>query len=139
MTDELPDGVLAPSELEPSDEHVRPLEDDRYLVTAGDGDGRSAAAGDGSASGPSPPEPADPGGRPPALENVDGAYAVVARAETPAAESTFRAGTNDTSEAFEALLRWYVGLLAEDVSPEEAIAVLLANSELEVELDVHVD
>lgn len=136
MTDELPDGVLSPSELEPSDEHVRPLEDDRYLVTSGDGNERSTTADDGSASGPSPPEPTDTGGRPPSLDDVDGAYAVVARAETPAAESTFRAGTNDTSEAFESLLRWYVGLLAGDVSPEEAIAVLLANSGLELDVDV---
>jgi hypothetical protein len=136
MTDELPDGALSPSELEPSDEHIRLLENDRYLVTGGDGEEPSAAADDGSASRRSPPGTTDWTGRRPSLDDVDGAYAVVARAETPAAGDTFRAGTNDTSETFESLLRWYVGLLAGDVSPEEAIAVLLANSGLELDVDV---
>lgn len=132
MTDELPDGVLSPSDLGPDEEAVRPLEDGRRVVltdeashgrpTTDGGTPRTAAsATDGT-------QATDP------LADLDGAYALTAAARAETSEDEHRVETDDVSAAFESLLRWYAEQVSDETRHEDVVAVLLANTDLDVEV-----
>ena len=143
MTEDTPNGVLTPDELEPSDEHVHELDDARRVVHADGGEGI-------------PPD-GDPSSRPPGnhrvherdgragtetapsayadLADLTGAHALVAGARADDAEDAVVADTDDVSEAFESLVYWYVDLVAGEHRPEAALTVLLENTALDVEVE----
>jgi len=128
MTDDTPDGVLAPDELEPDDDRLRRLDDGRVVV-ATDG-----AVGDASetAEGPAPEtddgETATEGAGPP----LEGAYGLEIRARAgDGSVERHRVDTDDVSTAFEGLLEWYTDRVAGEVSTAEALSVLFENTELE--------
>ncbi len=141
MTDDNPEGVLAPTDLEPSDEHIRQLDDGRRVVHADGGDA---------------PRPADDPDQQPAGNEVDGddrhpggetapgahadiaglagAHALAAGARAADTEDTVVADTDDVSEAFESLVCWYAGLVAEEKQPETVVATLLEHTDLDIEV-----
>jgi hypothetical protein len=138
------DDALDPDELDPDEEHVRPLGDGRLLVSTDPDvapDERDADAGAGTTGTRSTDASrAGPGGTTTGAratpDGLDGAYALVARARTGGETGALRVASDDVTEPFEALVRWYAGRVAPDVPPEEAVAVLLANSGLDVDVDV---
>jgi hypothetical protein len=126
-------GVLSPDELTlDDDEHVRQLDDDRYLVSTG-GTASSASGGrarptrsdggqvvtDGS---PSPTE---------ALAKSPAGFGVDLAVKTEAGVSRRRVTSNDIREVFTEMLRWYALQLDSDADPAETLAVLRAASELD--------
>jgi hypothetical protein len=141
-------GALDPDELGPDDEHVHPLGDGRFLVSTDpppesspDPDGASAGA-DASPEGARGADAAratpDETSTRTELSDLPGAYALAIRARTEGTEESLRVASDDVSESFEALVRWYAGRVAPDVPPEEALAVLLADADLDVRLDAAV-
>lgn len=124
---ESPDDVLSPTEVELDGEHVRQLEDGRYVITT---DNMGATQPDSREVRESIREEQESSKSATALTDLDGKYALVASMRTGMSENTFHIDTNDVSEAFESLLRWYARQVAGDRPPEEVIEVLLANSDL---------
>ncbi|QLG49260.1 DUF7500 family protein [Natrinema halophilum] len=141
------DGVLAPDELRLDDDHVDELGENRYLV-------RSEGAGSKRVARPPATEAVD---TPPAgdLPAGDGHTESDHHARTPHAHSSeladasephgvditlktdreiahHRATSHDVREVFVDLLTWYAGQLDDDLSPSEALQVMLAASDLEV-------
>jgi hypothetical protein len=127
MTDERPDGVLSPTDLEPNDEHLRRLGDGRHVVTTDGGGSEPQQVPNDSGHGTQPAAE---------LAELEGEHALVAGARAEGEEDAVVADTDDVSEAFETLLRWYTDVVAEEHSPEEALAVLLANTDLDVDASV---
>jgi hypothetical protein len=121
MTQESTDGVVSVEELGPDEDRVRPLGRNRYVVDTD----RSPPATDGGE------RPTDPRDGP---VDADGAYAVEVRGRFGDDERRTRVATNDVSESFESLVRWYADAVAADAPPEEVLAVLLDNSDLDVDV-----
>lgn len=126
-------GVLSPDELAlDDDEHVRQLDDDRYLVSTG-GPASSASGGrarptrsdggrvaiDGS---PSPTE---------ALAKSSAGFGVDLAVKTEAGVSRRRVTSNDVREVFTEMLRWYALQLDSEGDPAETLTLLRAASELD--------
>ena len=141
MTDDNPTGVLAPDELGPNDEHVRELEDGRRIVHADGGTSstqddttgqRQSGKPEGGHGGQSAAETA-PGSHA-NLGDLAGAHALAAGARADDAEDTIVADTDDVSEAFETLVCWYAGLVAEERQPETVLAVLFEHTDLDLEV-----
>jgi hypothetical protein len=136
MTNDHGDGVLTPADLDFDDEHVRPLGEGRYVV-----DTPQTHEADPTTDGGDPHRDRTavgdrPGGR---LDELEGAYAIVADGRTGTSEGHVRIDTNDVSEAFEALVRWYAGRVADGTSPEAVVQVLLESSDLDVDIEVRRD
>lgn len=112
---------------EPSDEHVRALGENRYVVSLDEEDERPLTGGTADQSRSVRDEPSR------RLDDLDGAYALDLRARHGAEASHHRLETNDVCEAFESLLRWYAGCVAEDTPPETVVATLLANADLDLD------
>jgi hypothetical protein len=110
-----------------SDEQVRPLGEDRYVVSLDDEADSPGADGIDS---PSEGSNADAGRR---LEDLDGAYAFELHARHENGADSRRVETNDVTDAFESLLRWYAGTVAPDTPPETVVETLLANSDLDLD------
>ena len=125
--------VLSPDELAlDDDEHVRPLGDDRFLVSTGGGAPSSSRGGrtrptrsdggqvvtDGS---PSPTE---------ALAKSSAGFGVDLTVKTEAGVSRRRVTSNDIREVFTEMLRWYALQLDSNADPAETLAVLRAASVL---------
>lgn len=150
---EADDGVLDPEDLVLDAEHVDRLDDNRFLVRP-DGDGASggpdrlgaAEAGpqpdaidpsDGSSAHPTPITGADePAGAtaddPAATLAADPAPHGVAMAlKTDGEVATHRGTSHDVREVFADMLAWYANQLDDDLSPTEALEVLLATTDLD--------
>jgi hypothetical protein len=113
------EGVLAPTDLDIDDhDRVRPLDGDRYVVEANGPDDAPAVGADEAPTLP------------------DGAYALAARARAGPATDSLRVDSDDVAASFEALVRWYVGLVAPDESPEAAVATLLRHASLDIEVEI---
>ncbi|MFC7177023.1 DUF7500 family protein [Halosegnis marinus] len=131
-TDDPPEGVLSPDDLDSTDDRLRELDGDRYVVTT-DGDDDDV---DPTDTEPSPPPDADDGSMEQTLPAPDGAYGVVGRGRIDGDEVAVAVESNDVAETFESLVRWYAGAVAPDVPPEEAVAVLLDNADIAVDAEV---
>jgi hypothetical protein len=120
MPDDADDeGVLSPDELSVADDdRVRRIDDDRYVVEADGPDDAPAARPDGTRPLP------------------DGAFALTARGRAGSTTDSLRVDSDDVTASFEALVRWYAGLVAPDESPEAAVATLLSHTSLDVEVTV---
>jgi hypothetical protein len=140
--DDIPDGVLSPDELEPDDDRLRQLDERRYVVSIDgettDGGARpipEASTGD-EREDRSPTNTKPTGEDPatgPALDGLEGAYALAIQARTDGtAAEDCRIDTDDVSVAFEALLRWYAEQVAGDTPHEEALAVLLRHTDIQL-------
>lgn len=126
MSDNDRNDILSPEQLERDDEHMHALEGNRYVVTADEPSGRRSdldGRPDRSAHGG--------GGTAGELAELEGAYAFEVCARFGSDRDDISVETNDVSDAFETLLRWYVDNVAADTPPAEAVAVLLENSDLD--------
>ncbi len=134
------DAVLAPDELQLEDDHVDELGENRYLVRSDDtGSDRSAATEtvDGSPTGEV--HIGDPNDRRARTAHDDHGLADAAdphgvdiTLKTDGEIARHRATSRDVREVFVDLLTWYAGQLDDDMSPSEALRVMLAASDLEV-------
>ncbi len=148
------DSVLAPDELQLTDDRVDALGENRYLVRPErmdrDDSSESAAAAASSvidtdadvdtetatddASRPTRLE-SDPSERARATNGLAAApepHGVDITLKTDGEIAHHYATSNDVREVFVDLLTWYADQLDDDVSPEEALQVMLAASDLEV-------
>lgn len=132
MTEEAPEGILSPSDLGPDDEHVRQLDDGRHVVVTDETGSRPATDG-GTAPVDGPTQSAASEG---SLADLDGAYAMQTVARAGTSEGSHSIETSDVSEAFESLLRWYAEQVSDGTPPADVIAVLLSNTDLDVEARV---
>jgi hypothetical protein len=126
--------VLSPDELAlEDDEHVRPIGDDRFLVTT---DGTASAPTDGGRVRPTrsdggqvvtdgSPSPTE------ALAQSSAGFGVDLAVKTEAGVSRRRVTSNDIREVFTEMLRWYALELDSESDPAETLAVLRAASELD--------
>ena len=147
MTDNNPEGVLTPTDLEPSDEHIRQLDDGRHVVHADGGDpvqsaddtgpqlpGDEAGGHDGHPDAEAVLDGTAPGAHAD-IAGLAGAHALAAGARAADTEDTVVADTDDVSEAFESLVYWYAGLVGEGKQPETVIATLLEHTDLDIEVN----
>lgn len=140
MTDDTPEGVLTPDELELPDDHVTELDEGRYLVRS-DGDARDDGASEAppvdAANDRDPPTAGDRNVEPADLRlDCEEAYAIAAQVKTDRGTGQRTVRSNDVSEVFEEFVRWYAGRVAPDRSPEEVLAVLVQSSDLAVRTTV---
>jgi hypothetical protein len=127
MTDDTPDGVLAPDELEPDDDRTRRLEDGRMVVATEGAVGDTPEADEAPAPETDDGETATEGAEP----ELEGAYGLEIRARAgDGGVERHRVDTDDVSTAFKELLEWYTDRVAGEVSTEQALAVLFENTEL---------
>lgn len=109
-------GVLDPNELDAEDsDRVRSLDDGRYVVEPGDDAGASSQTDPAAGTLP------------------DGTHALTARARAESTTDTLAHDGDDVVVAFEALVRWYAGLVAPDEPAAVATATLLRHSSLAVD------
>jgi hypothetical protein len=159
-TEEPDDGVLSPTQLDPDDEHIERLDDHRYVVTLdatedeAENDGVAGASSSDTGTG----EDHDSGNRedydsgnaddhdpsggavPPGADgdtdrrrpDLDGAYACELHARFETTEDAVHIDSDDVSETFASLLRWYAARAGDDVPPGKVIATLLEHSDLDV-------
>lgn len=128
MSDEHTTQTAASEQQESSDEQVRALGEDRYVVSV-DEEGDPLPTDETPDRQPSAPG-SDPEER---IADLEGAYALDLAARHGSEGGHLRHETNDVTEAFESLLRWYADRVAPDTPPETAVATLLANSDLDVD------
>ncbi len=140
------DGVLAPDELRLEDDRVDELGENRFLVRS-EGSGSKRAANSAALEAADAPLAGD---RPAGGDRVEGGdHARTHRADHALAEAPephgvditlktdgeiahHHATSHDVREVFVDLLTWYAGQLDDDLSPSEALRVMLAASDLEV-------
>ena len=108
-----------------SDDHVQSLGEDRYVISLDDPTPHEDGAG-----GPDSSPDGAPDRR---LDDLNGAYAFELHARHGSEADSLRVETNDVTDAFESLLRWYAGAVAADTPTETVVATLLANSTLELD------
>lgn len=129
MTDNAEDGVLSLDDLELDDDRVRPLDESRFVVTTEQDETEPAKTTERKTTSHHEPQMDR-------LAGLYGAYALEVHARAEATEETLRLETNNVSEAFESLLRWYVERVAPDMKSEDAISMLLSNSTLGLNVSV---
>jgi hypothetical protein len=122
-----PEGVLTPADLERVARQVRELDEDRVVVpTDGDDPGPESGAPSPDSASAERPDGASP--------ESGAAYAVDVTVRTDRGVASESFGSNDLRVVFEAFLRWYAGRIDPDAPPERVVRVLLAASELDVEI-----
>ncbi|WP_436345921.1 DUF7500 family protein [Natronorubrum sp. FCH18a] len=134
------DGVLTPEELQLEDDNVAKLSENRYLVRS-DGAGATAEmpAADAAAvatdadSSPARLEsnPSDQSTDSPLVDAAE-PHGVDITLKTDGEIAHHHATSHDVREVFEDLLTWYASQLDDDLSPSEALEVMLAASDLDV-------
>ena len=127
MTDEHTNDAESDEEHAANDDDIRSLGEDRYVITP-DGPEGSQPGGAGIELPWAGAQGDEAGG----IADLDGAYALALDARFEGVEDDLTVETNDVSAAFEALLRWYAGNVADGTPPEAVVATLLENSELDV-------
>lgn len=137
------DGVLTPEELQLEDDRVDELGDNRYLVRPDDSNAANALA---ASEDPTITTPTDSshltqlesgasGGEREASDRLADAAAphgVDIALKTDGEVAEYRATSHDVREVFVDLLTWYADQLDDDLSPEEALQVMLTASDLDV-------
>ncbi|WP_254762000.1 DUF7500 family protein [Natrinema marinum] len=140
------DGVLVPDDLRLEDDRVDELGENRFLVRSEEsGPNRTAnsAALEAAATPPAGDRPAGDGRgegddharthrADHALADASEPHGVDITLKTDGELAHHRATSNDVREVFVDLLTWYAGQLDDDMSPSEALQVMLAASDLEV-------
>jgi hypothetical protein len=129
MNEDPPDGVLSPTDLEPDDDHVRPIDDHRIIVET---DGGSTVNGGAEDRDDSDAVRSREAGS----DDADHAYAVDITVRTPHEVATFQTASNDVRDPFETMLRWYATRIDPDTPPERVLSVLLSTSGLGVDATV---
>ena len=128
------DGVLTPDELQRAldDEGVDQLGENRYLVRP------EESSADAPAAAPSPGDALtrdDPlaaaSGAEAALEAADEPHGVDITLKTDGELARTRVTSTDVREVFAEMLTWYASQLDDDLSPTEALQVMLATTDLE--------
>jgi hypothetical protein len=120
---------LDPHELGLDGRDVRLLEDGRYVISTDEDDTASEETTAEPSSGTSHSDGHFPRHT---LDELTGRYALVARARTEAGgEEALRVDSNSVAESFEALVRWYADCVAPEVPTAEAVATLLASTDID--------
>ena len=137
------DGVLTPDELQLDDDNVADLGENRYLVRSDGSTAAEAATGaaDATITGSDDSshltrpesEPSDHARETQQwLADASEPHGVDIALKTDGEIAHHRATSHDVREVFVDLLTWYAGQLDDDMSPSEALQVMLAASDLEV-------
>jgi hypothetical protein len=155
MTDTDPEGVLTPDELTLDDDRLQELTEDRFVISVDE-----AAAEQPATDAPEAPESPNTDDHPTAAEpaamvdggtdtsspdanataqlpdpaTLDGAFAVAVAADLDGAHIRVTEASNDVAATFEALVTRYAEAVAPDVPTDEAVAILLNNADLDVEV-----
>ncbi|MDF9744653.1 DUF7500 family protein [Natrinema salsiterrestre] len=124
------DTVLEPDDLELEGDHVRELAENQYVIRAGSDEQNADHLVDGDTAGPlTEPSVETNGG---ALADASEPHGVDITLKTDGEIAHHRATSHDVREVFVDLLTWYAGQLDDDMSPSEALQVMLAASDLDV-------
>lgn len=136
------DGVLAPDELQLEDDHVDALGENRYLVRSGSDSTRTEMSAALEAADAPPADEASAEGTDGEINDHARTHHTLADASEPHGVDIalktdgeiahHRVTSHDVREVFVDLLTWYAGQLDDDMSPSEALQVMLAASDLEV-------
>jgi len=140
------DGVLAPDELQLDDDHVDELGENRYLVRSEWSGSKRAAMSAASEVADALPAGDEPAGdarserddhdrthaHDHALAGAPEPHGVDITLKTDGEVAHHSAASHDVRDVFVDLLTWYAGQLDDDMSPSEALQVMLAASDLEV-------
>jgi hypothetical protein len=110
------DGILSPEDLEL--EETQKLDENRHVVPVDD---EVTAEGDELRRTGHDTEGND-------TVNPEKAYSITATVRTPDEKESFETASNDVTEFFEEFLRWYLGRIAPEEEPEEALEVLTGSS-----------
>ncbi|AGB15200.1 hypothetical protein Halru_0567 [Halovivax ruber XH-70] len=131
------DGVLDPDDLQLDPDHVERIEDNRFIVKPGDSDDRPAAGDasspldtDSAARDPDPVESLDPDPTG-ALAADPAPHGVDISLKTDGEVARHRNTSADIREVFADMMAWYATQLDEDVTPMEALEVLIATTDLD--------
>ncbi|WP_440763279.1 DUF7500 family protein [Natronorubrum sp. DTA7] len=132
------DGILTPEELQLEDDNVAKLSENRYLVrsdgpntTAEMPAAESATITADANSSPARPEASDQS-TDTALADAPEPHGVEITLKTDDEIAHHSGTSHDVREVFVDLLTWYARQLDEDMSPSEALQVMLAASDLDV-------
>ncbi|OLZ39734.1 hypothetical protein A6E15_01475 [Natrinema saccharevitans] len=130
------DGILTPDELQLEDENVAKLSENRYLVRADAADEEPSADAttitDSDASSTHLESERAQTASETALADAAEPHGVDITLKTDGEIAHHHATSHDVREVFVDLLTWYAGQLDDDMSPSEALRVMLAASDLEV-------
>ena len=126
------DGVLAPEELEleGDDESIVRLEQNRYLVRPESRGTTSTTRVDADASTPSQPITSVVDARD-ILAAVPEPHGIDITLKTDGEVAHHRVTSHDVREVFAEMLTWYASQLDDDMSPADALQVMLATTDLE--------
>ena len=129
------DGILTPDELQLENDQVDPIGENRYLVRS-DGETAAAdpAAGVTTITSDSSPTHLESDHAQSASDLADAPepHGVEITLKTDGELAHHRATSHDVREVFVDLLTWYAGQLDDEMSPSEALQVMLTASDLEV-------
>ncbi|NUC74444.1 hypothetical protein HTZ84_19455 [Haloterrigena sp. SYSU A558-1] len=134
------DSVLTPDELQLNDDTVADLGENRYLVRSDESPAADAVTGTADAASTddssrltqleseSSDHAHDPRER---LSDASEPHGVDITLKTDGEIAHHRAASHDVREVFVDLLTWYASQLDDDMTPSEALQVMLAASDLE--------
>ena len=139
------EGILTPEDIRVEDrDEVKPLGENRFVVSAGDGDAEAAEhpedeGGERTRDGKSPDasSPADVPGEPAErtpLGAVAEQYGIDVRIKVDDDVRTDRITSDNIVEVFEELLLAYANSVDESTSADEVLRILLAESDLDVSI-----
>ena len=129
------DGVLTPEELQPDDDYVDEIGANRYVVRADREPSTDAPAAAADAAGDAPARDTLATGASASagtLADAPEPHGVEVSLKTDGRMDSFRTTSHDVREVFVDMLTWYASQLDDDLSPEDALRVMLATSDLEV-------
>ncbi|WP_226004251.1 DUF7500 family protein [Natrinema salinisoli] len=134
MTEDIQDTdtVLEPDDLELDGDHVQELAENQYVIRAASDDRNADQLIDGETAGPLAEPSADTDTNEGALADASEPHGVDITLKTDGEIAHHHATSHDVREVFVDLLTWYAGQLDDDMSPSEALQVMLAASDLDV-------
>jgi len=130
------DGILTPDELQLEDDNVAKLSENRYLVrsngTAGEEPTADATTITDADANPTHLESNHAHTASEHLADAPEPHGVDITLKTDGELAHHHAASHDIREVFVDLLTWYASQLDDELSPSEALQVMLAASDLEV-------
>ncbi|MGQ3411285.1 DUF7500 family protein [Natrinema sp. LN54] len=126
------DTVLEPDDLSLEGDHVRELAENQYVIRAETDELNTRQSPESDAADAPTERSVDARGDGGTLADAPEPHGVDISLKTDGAVAHHRATSHDVREVFVDLLTWYAGQLDEDMSPSEALQVMLAASDLEV-------
>jgi len=128
MSDNNTNDILVPEELDLDSEKVQQLNDNRYVISSNETTGPSSTTIDKNNTITNNKNSYYCRN----LMDLEGEYALELHAKFEQESDSLCVETNDVSEAFESMLRWYAEKVADDTPPEKVIRVLISRSNLKI-------